>query len=59
MKSALSPNQVEAIRRGLDLRHAILVSVLANAGLRQGEALALRRLSIVTARTAPVFVAFT
>lgn len=40
--SALSPTQIEAIRAHLDLRDATLVSVLAYAGLRPGEALALR-----------------
>lgn len=36
------PAQVEALRRGLDEGDACLVSVLAYAGLRPGEALALR-----------------
>jgi integrase len=38
----LAPETVEAIRRKLRLRDATLVSVLAYAGLRPGEALALR-----------------
>lgn len=37
----LSPAQVEALRARLNLRDATLVSVLAYAGLRPGEALAL------------------
>jgi integrase len=40
--SALSPHQVEAIRAQLEPRDATLTSVLAYAGLRPGEALALR-----------------
>jgi integrase len=39
---ALSPHQVEAIRGNLEVRDATLVSLLAYAGLRPGEALALR-----------------
>jgi integrase len=42
VRSALSPRQVEAIRRQLDIRDATLVSVMAYAGLRPGEALALK-----------------
>ena len=38
----LAPRDVEAIRRQLDHRDAVLVSVLAYAVLRPGEALALR-----------------
>jgi integrase len=39
---ALSPARVEAIREALDVRDATLISVLAYAGLRPGEALGLR-----------------
>jgi integrase len=39
--TALGPAQVEALRARLELRDATLVSVLAYAGLRPGEALAL------------------
>jgi integrase len=42
----LAPQTVEAIRRQLSLRDATLVSVLAYAGLRPGEALALRWSSV-------------
>jgi integrase len=42
----LAPQTVEAIRRQLSIRDATLVSVLAYAGLRPGEALALRWSSI-------------
>ena len=38
----LSPRQVEALRSSLSVADAMLVSVLAYAGLRPGEALALR-----------------
>lgn len=38
----LAPSRVEALRTRLGLRDATLVSVLAYAGLRPGEALALR-----------------
>ncbi len=38
----LSPSTIEAIRKQLGLRDATLVSVLAYAGLRPGEAFALR-----------------
>jgi integrase len=39
---ALSPTAVEAMRAALDIRNATLISVLAYAGLRPGEALGLR-----------------
>ena len=39
---ALAPATVEAMRRALDVRDAALISVLAHAGLRPGEALGLR-----------------
>jgi integrase len=39
---ALSPNTVEAMRSALGVRDATLLSVLAYAGLRPGEALGLR-----------------
>ena len=42
----LAPQTVEAIRRQLSLRDATLVSVLAYAGLRPGEALGLRWSSV-------------
>jgi integrase len=42
VRDALGPRQIEAIRANLDIRDATLVSVLAYAGLRPGEALALR-----------------
>jgi integrase len=42
VRTALSPRQIETIRSGLDIRDATLVSVMAYAGLRPGEALALR-----------------
>ena len=45
-RAALAPQTVEAIRRQLSLRDATLVSVLAYAGLRPGEALALRWSSV-------------
>jgi integrase len=39
---ALSAREVEALRKGLDERSSVLVSILAYAGLRPGEALGLR-----------------
>jgi integrase len=42
----LAAQTVEAIRRQVSLRDATLVSVLAYAGLRPGEALGLRRSSV-------------
>ena len=40
--TALGPKQIEALRDGLDIRDATLISVLGYAGLRPGEALGLR-----------------
>ncbi|MSX03272.1 MAG: tyrosine-type recombinase/integrase [Actinobacteria bacterium] len=41
MPVPIAPSGIEAIRRNMSMRDAVLVSVLAYAGLRPGEALAL------------------